>query len=171
MFSKPLTIALTAVGLLGVTACERDKADEDVVIDKDIEAEGAKTAEPGIQPGTQPGTQPGMQPGTQPGMQPGTQPEGGEGQISADMQRRIDAAQERFAKLEREAKDAKERITARGGEVRTELEQDLERAKMEAQTKLENLRKASAQNANEAINEAEKALNDLEDKLKKYDQT
>lgn len=147
MLNKPLAIALTAVGILGIAACERDKVDE-VGTDKDTKPiEGAKIGEP-----------------------EGPR-EAGEPQISADMQRRMDAAMQRLDKLEREATEAKQRITAQGGEARTELEQDLERAKMQAKNKLEAARKASAQNMRSAIDDLEKALDDLDGKLKKYDQT
>lgn len=142
MLKQPLSIAVTAVALLGTIACERRTGDTE----RDTTVEGTKDDDTR------------------------TRTEAGE-RLSPEMQRRLDEAEQRFTKLERQAEDAKRDLQARGGELRTDLDADVERAKQNVKAKLEAARKASAENARRALDELDAALADLNDRLGEYDRT
>lgn len=139
MPKQSLSIAVTAVALLGTTACQRDGMDTQRERDTAVDT------------------------------QPRTEATGE--RISPEMQRRLDEAQERYTKLERQAADARRDLAARSGEVRSDIDTGLDRAINNAKTKLEAARKASADGAQRALDDLDEAITDLDKRLREYDKS
>jgi len=99
-----------------------------------------------------------------------TRTEAGEG-LSPEMQRRLDTAQQRYDKLERKASDARRDLEARGVELRSELDADVQRARENAKAKLDEARRATAKNAQRALDELDAALADLDKRLGEHDKS
>jgi hypothetical protein len=141
---KQHTIAIIAVASLGTVACERGRSDT-TTDRQDTVLDPMRTGD--------------------------TQRRAEGERLSPEMQRRLDDAQERFTKLERQAADARRDLAARTGEARSDAEAGLERAMTNAKTKLEAARQSSAENARRTLDELDEAINDLDKRLRDHGRT